>query len=758
MRTCPHCGARYDAPAQYCQRDGAALRVDAQSEDPYLGQKLLGQFRLERVIGSGGMGIVYGGWDEGLGRRVAVKILHRDLVANRDVVARFHREAQIAHQLDHPNIVRVILFGQLQDGNLYLVLEYLEGPTLLAALERDRVMAPARAVSILAQIAEGMGYAHRRDIVHRDLKPENVVLVTREGDPDHPKVLDFGIAKMLIGADTVVTQAGLIFGTAKYISPEGAQGEPVDKRSDVYSLGVIGYQMLCGQTPFEAQEPVQILFKHIHEPPTPLRTRPAGAQVPPALESVIMRALAKTPAARYGDGNAFARALREAMAQSDPNSAIRSMIATASMPLLSGSSNGGAPAPDLVRTAPAMIPAVAPQSMAAAAVAHPPIHQAPNPDSGVRPNPARAFDEPMHTMPIGSPSMMNELARESAASPTSPAAVASFGGFVPNELPQSPRHVPNGRNVEVFSQLKHTSVLPDRRDHFSPALGDADEFSVPGLPKSRSGAGSSRTMVTIVASVVLTVCLGVAAAWALGMFPSQRRDEEIRGLLRRAQDSLQADRLTHHVRGDDVEDVTDALLALDPGNAAARTLRRSAATRLRNSAVQEHNAEHLDRAIDLMRNAIRLGADGDATDVLQQFEREQRMRPAAPVVPGPPGAPGANPTTPPNAAGAARTATPAGGRPRPTGGPRTPGGASDPPEVINPPQPVIPTGPTWTPGRDPHVNPTLGHDPVQQLIPPVPTGGPFGNPVPPPVVVPQPPPDDPPNGVNNGNNGGGVAF
>src|SRR5262249_3573291 len=107
MRTCPTCAARYEAPAQYCQRDAAALRVEQEARDPYLGTKILQQFRLERVIGSGGMGIVYGGWDEGLGRRVAVKILHRDLVTNRDVVARFHREAQIAHQLDHPHIVRV---------------------------------------------------------------------------------------------------------------------------------------------------------------------------------------------------------------------------------------------------------------------------------------------------------------------------------------------------------------------------------------------------------------------------------------------------------------------------------------------------------------------------------------------------------------------------------------------------------------------------------------------------------------------------
>src|SRR5262249_13725228 len=135
------------------------------------------------------------------------------------------------------------------------------------------------------------------------------------------------------GGGTVVTQTGLIFGTARYISPEGAQGEAVDKRSDVYSLGVIAYHVMTGHTPFEDGEPVQLMLKHIHEPPPPMHTHPAGAQVPPALEAVVMRALAKTPAARYADGAAFGRALREALAESDPESAIRSMVPTAAMPM-----------------------------------------------------------------------------------------------------------------------------------------------------------------------------------------------------------------------------------------------------------------------------------------------------------------------------------------------------------------------------------------------------------------------------------------
>ena len=270
MRTCPSCGAKYEPPAQFCLKDGTALHIDAPPKDPYLGTKILGQFRLERVLGAGGMGVVYEGWDEGLGRKVAVKILHRDLVTNKDVVSRFHREAQIAHSLDHPGIVRVVLFGQLPDGNLYLVLEFLEGPTLMEALDVSGPFTPARAVRIIGAIADAIGYAHNKGIVHRDLKPENVIITTREGE-EFPKVLDFGIARMLIGSASFVTQTGLIFGTARYISPEGASGDAVDQRGDVYSLGVIAYQLLTGHTPFESDEPMQLLLKHIHDTPPPMQ-------------------------------------------------------------------------------------------------------------------------------------------------------------------------------------------------------------------------------------------------------------------------------------------------------------------------------------------------------------------------------------------------------------------------------------------------------------------------------------------------------
>jgi serine/threonine-protein kinase len=750
MRLCPACGARYEAPAQYCQRDGVPLRIEQEASDPYLGTKILGQFRLEQVVGSGGMGVVYAGWDEGIGRRVAVKILHRDLVSNRDMVQRFHREAQIAHQLDHPNIVRLILFGQLPDGNLYLVLEYLEGPTLAAVLEREGALAPARAVKVVSAIADAIGYAHRRDIVHRDLKPENVILVHRDGDPDHAKVLDFGIAKMLMSGDTVVTQAGLIFGTARYISPEGAQGDPVDKRSDVYSLGVIAYQLLSGQTPFDAPEPVQLLLKHIHEAAPPLRRHPSAQHVSPALEAAVMRALAKAPAARYADGSALAKALREALAESDPSSAIRSVVPTAATPMF---------------TSP---PAITP---------------APEGDSGVRANPVTARPAAPHAtlvngsfgapLPAPLPAPMAPMGAEPVAprpaSMAVPAAANSSGPwpaaavpararkltpaaervqmpaivpYAPPSAPQTyaapsapqayaPPEVPTGRFRPAAAPAAPLAPLPS-------ALETDEDFEVPGLPARRRPGQGKRTVVTVVATVVLTVLVGAGATWALGLYPSQRREAELQGLLARADEALQAERLVRDPAGNDVERLTSAVLSLSPGHARARQLRLAAAMHLRNEGVQQLNEGHPERAVPALRGALRLAED--PTELRELLARAERERAAAPTPP----TPSPTPTAAPAPAAAARPPAPAPApRPRPT----APAAPPPPPPAASP-MPAIPTGrPTFTPGRDPSMPPPP--PPPPSWAPPV-VIAPSEPPPRPPPPPPPPPPNDP--------GAGGMAF
>ena len=311
-KICTRCGAHYDASAAFCTRDGTPLGTESEEPDLYVGQTLLGQFRIEEKVGAGGMGTVYRARQIGVDRHVAIKILHPELVQNADAVRRFQREARVSAALDHPNIVRVILFGQLPDGALYLIMEYLEGRSLSDLSRVEGALPPARALHITTQICDAIGEAHQQGVVHRDLKPENVHLVTRGRDLDFVKVLDFGIARFLWGEQTMVTQSGLIFGTARYISPEGAAGETTDARSDVYSIGVLCYQLLCGETPFDSPSPVALLMKHIHEPAPDVRGRARGGQVPAPVADVIARALAKNPDARFDDAIVLAEALRAA--------------------------------------------------------------------------------------------------------------------------------------------------------------------------------------------------------------------------------------------------------------------------------------------------------------------------------------------------------------------------------------------------------------------------------------------------------------
>ena len=282
--------------------------------DPYIGRDLAGQFRILEKIGSGGMGAVYKAEQPEMRRFVAVKILHPRYLSRPDLVSRFRREARAMSHLSHPNTARVFLYGQLDDGACYFVMEYLAGRNLAQTVRAEGPMDVTRAVNIMVQVCGALEEAHKQGIVHRDLKPENVFLTTQGGISDYPKVLDFGLAKVtereMRPGSLILTQEGMVFGTPEFMSPEQARGEKLDGRSDIYSLGIIMYELLTGKLPFDANQPMEFIQKHIKEPPVPLAKRAPNRDWPAGLWEALEKSLAKQPSQRFGTANELAAALR----------------------------------------------------------------------------------------------------------------------------------------------------------------------------------------------------------------------------------------------------------------------------------------------------------------------------------------------------------------------------------------------------------------------------------------------------------------
>jgi serine/threonine-protein kinase len=282
------------------------------ADDPYIGQEIIGQFRIVQRIGKGGMGAVYKAEQPAMGRFVAVKILHRQLASRPDLVTRFRREARAMSRLTHPNTVRVFLYGQLDNQALYIVMEYLKGLNLHQITKRQGAMPLDRAARVLIQVCGALEEAHSVGIVHRDLKPENILLTEQGGMKDFAKVLDFGLAKVHdidLQSSSPLTQEGMVFGTPEFMSPEQARGKTLDGRSDIYSLGVILYEMITGKLPFDARNPTDYIRHHIKSPPIPVTQRVPELTFPPQLDDVINKALAKTMDERFQSAADLAAAL-----------------------------------------------------------------------------------------------------------------------------------------------------------------------------------------------------------------------------------------------------------------------------------------------------------------------------------------------------------------------------------------------------------------------------------------------------------------
>jgi serine/threonine-protein kinase len=295
-KVCPQCGVEYDTASRFCPNDGTPLRPKG-STDPFVGRVLAERYHMLKRLGEGGMGKVYLAEHVKMNRQCAVKVMNGALLNDSDSAQRFAREASNAARIIHPNVAAVFDYGEA-DGVVYLVMEYVEGEPLTRLLERESIVSPARAVDIAHQVAEALVAAHELGIVHRDLKPDNIIVTPNKNGRDVAKVVDFGIAKAIEEAPSEsLTRTGLVIGTPEYMSPEQLLGDPVDARSDIYSLGCILYQMLTGRRTFDEPTREQMIKRRLTEKaPHPRELVP---ELPKTLDLIVARMLSRTPQDRY---------------------------------------------------------------------------------------------------------------------------------------------------------------------------------------------------------------------------------------------------------------------------------------------------------------------------------------------------------------------------------------------------------------------------------------------------------------------------
>ncbi len=470
MPLCGKCHREAPSGALFCAFCGAAIVPEpapGEAPDPYIGQTFKGMYFIQQRIGGGGMGHVYKAQHVTLDAPVALKILKKALLSDPAVVERFHREARAASRLRHPRVIAVTDFGQTDDGTLFMAMEYLAGRNLARLIAEDFPISERRIVHIGAQILDALAEAHANAILHRDLKPENVMIEVRRDEPDSVKVLDFGIAKIQVDGErrVTLTQAGLVCGTPGYMSPEQWSGEQLDARSDLYSVGVILYEMLTGKLPFDAQTPMELVHKHLTERPKPPSARRADHEVSQDLESLVMRALS----ANRDERSASAEEMRA------------DLLACVLLP----EPEGSAEPPESRQTV-----FLAPGSGGCA-----------TPGRGASPGPAQAGAGGGVTLPV-----------TPAPQATPPTPGSTRRPATPGATPRNPQAAsPPGSGRAVTPPLRRTPAPPLRHEEDEP---EVDEEPPPPLPPTRWG---TRRVVTIgVAAAVAVAVVGFGVGSLLG--------------------------------------------------------------------------------------------------------------------------------------------------------------------------------------------------------------------------------------------------
>jgi serine/threonine protein kinase/formylglycine-generating enzyme required for sulfatase activity len=313
MKVCPHCGQAFDDQTEVCSADRSQLLlIEPNESDPMLGRLLDGRYRLIRKIGQGGMGAIYRAVHIENLRICAIKLMTSLSPGKDDAIARFKREARNSVRIDSVHAVTVYDSGETDEGLLFLAMEFIDGKPLSRVIAEQRVLPIERVIHITNQIAEALAAAHALPMIHRDLKPDNIMITRKGSDSDFVKVLDFGIAKALTeeGADNL-TKTGFVLGTPVYMSPEQLLGEPLDGRSDIYSLAIIVFEMLSGRLPFEGDNPQAVMMKRVMG--QPIRLRALAPSLSEAVESAVMSGLERDPNARIANVEAFATELNRAL-------------------------------------------------------------------------------------------------------------------------------------------------------------------------------------------------------------------------------------------------------------------------------------------------------------------------------------------------------------------------------------------------------------------------------------------------------------
>ncbi len=596
--------------------------------DVYLDREISGHIKVRQLVGVGAMGRVYRAFQRGIDRDVAVKILHRELSANQQLVSRFHREAKVASRLQHPNVVTVYLVGQLPDGAMYIVMEYLDGLSLQSALAAGGgAFDLPRVLHIALQLCDAAGEAHAQGIVHRDFKPENVMLVRRGADPDFVKVLDFGIARLNWGEQSMATAAGLIFGTARYISPEGAQGETVGPSGDVYAIATLVYQMLAGRTPFEGEQAVALLVQQIHDPPPHLRSIPRASYVPEPIAEAVMRNLAKDPLAREPDARAFARALVDA-AKLAGLSAEELMA----RPMLSPGRSSPVQLPPMQRTKQLNLapeeqralehmashlappaPAVSSPPLAAPAVSAPPAAYSPGasgqpPAAAPRPSGVEITmdDVEVPPLPLVAPAApAHRMERTQAVTPLAEAV-----------LPASPG--PSARPPQVSLPPVRGS-MPSGDEPFEDTL-EADSAPVSEDPRIKKRRARSRAIVLFIGCFLVGAGGSAAVAYKMGLVGAPAGQHTLDQQVDLA-DKAVDDKRWDSPPGDNVRDLTTEGLKRWPNDPRLLAVRAEATDKLVKDALGERYLGHEDKALHLARLAHELDpTDETATKLATDLE------------------------------------------------------------------------------------------------------------------------------------------